>query len=97
MALFLLIVAQLFDLTSFLVMTGLHGLEAEANPIVVFLAHEVGFKGLTVLKLAVVLFAGSVYILLMRARPRLALAVVGWGIAAGMVGGVSNVATINAW
>jgi hypothetical protein len=97
MVLFLLIVAQLFDLVSFLAMTSLHGLQAEANPIVVLLAQEIGFSGLTVLKLAVILFAGSVYILLMRHRPRLALGVIGWGIAAGLLGGVTNVATINAW
>jgi len=97
MALVLLVFAQLFDLVSFLVMMSLHGLEAEANPIVVLLAHEIGFRGLTVLKLAVIVFAGSVYILLMRHRPRLALAVILSGIAAGMVGGATNVATINAW
>lgn len=92
-----LLIAHLFDWASFVVMTSLHGLEAEANPIVVFLAQEVGLPGLTVVKLAVVVFGGAVFAVLAPQRRRLATALIIYGIAAGLVGGVSNVATIYAF
>jgi hypothetical protein len=96
-ALAILISAHLFDLFSFMVMTELHGLEAEANPIVVFLHAEIGLHGLTVVKLAAVLFGSAVFLMLAPQRRRLAMAVILYGIAAGMVGGLSNLATIYAY
>jgi hypothetical protein len=93
----LLLAAHLFDFVSFLVMTRLHGLEAEANPIVVVLFQEVGLPGLTLVKLAAVLFGGAVFVLLAPRRRRLATALIIYGIAAGMFGGLTNVATIYAY
>jgi predicted alpha/beta hydrolase len=93
----LLVAAHLFDLASFVVMTDMHGLGAEANPIVVFLHQEIGLPGLTVLKVAAVAFGGTVFALIAPHRRRLATAVIVYGIAAGMVGGLSNVATIYAY
>jgi hypothetical protein len=93
----LLLLAHAFDWVSFVVMTRLHGLAAEANPIVVLLAQEVGLPGLTVVKLAAVVFGGAVFVLLAPQRRRLAAALIIYGIAAGMVGGLSNVATIYAY
>lgn len=93
-----LIAAHLFDLVSFVVMTERHGMAAEANPIVVMLAEQIGIGGLTVAKIASVLVGGSVFVMLAHGRRRrLAVGVVLFGVAAGMVGGLSNVATIYAY
>jgi hypothetical protein len=96
-ALALLAAAHLFDLVSFVVMTNMHGLAAEANPIVVLLAQEVGLPGLTVAKIAAVAFGGAVFVVLAPHRRKLAAAVVIYGILVGFVGGFSNVLTIYAW
>lgn len=93
-----LIAAHAFDLFSFMVMTDRLGMAAEANPIVVALAGEVGMPGLTLAKVASVLIGGSVFVLLVRGhRRRLAIGVVLFGVCAGLVGGLSNVATMYAY
>ncbi|MDQ3937727.1 MAG: hypothetical protein M3253_03495 [Chloroflexota bacterium] len=93
-----LLAAHLFDLLSFLVMTDRLGMAAEANPIVVLLAESVGLPGLTVAKLASVVIGGSVFVMLARGRRRrLAMAVLTFGVGAGLVGGLTNVATIYAY
>ena len=92
-----LLVAHLFDFVSFLVMMSRHGLAAEANPIVVLLAQEIGLPGLTLVKVAAVLFGGAVFVLLAPRRRRLATALILYGICAGMVGGLTNVATIYSY
>ena len=97
MSLAILVAVHMFDLASFVVMTELHGMEAEANPLVVFLHGEIGLHGLTVLKLAVVTFGSAVFVMLAPQRRRLAMAIAFYGIAAGLVGGLSNVATIYAY
>ena len=89
-----LIAAHMFDLVSFVVMTERHGMAAEANPIVVMLEQQIGIAGLTVAKIASVLVGGSVFVMLARHRRRLAMGVVLFGVCAGLVGGLSNVATI---
>lgn len=90
--------AHFFDLASFMAMMSVHGLSAEANPFVVAIAKQLGLPGLTVAKLASVVIGGSVFVLLARGhRRRLALAVVFYGIAAGLVGGFSNLATIYSY
>lgn len=89
-----LLAAQFFDYASFLVMTARHGLEAEFNPIVVTIAESVGLPGLTLVKLAAVLFVAAVVVLLAPKRRWMGRAVLGAGVAAGLVGGISNVATI---
>jgi hypothetical protein len=86
--------AHLFDLLSFLVMTGRHGIQAEANPVVQRLAVELGLPGLTFAKIVAVVLGASVFIVLGPKRPRLAMVVLFFGIAAGVVGGLSNVASI---
>ena len=93
-----LIAAHTFDLFSFIVMTERHGMSAEANPIVVMLADSIGLGGLTVAKIASVLVGGSVFVMLAHGkRRRLAIGVVTFGVGAGLVGGLSNVATIYAY
>jgi hypothetical protein len=85
--------AHLFDFVSFIVMTGRHGIAAELNPIVVALAEGYGLPGLTVAKIAAVLLLGSVFLVLAPQRRRLASSVMLIGIAAGVLGGISNLAT----
>jgi hypothetical protein len=89
-----LALASLFDYVSFLVMVSRHGLAAEANPLVRGLVEQLGLPGLTLAKLATVLMAGAAVALLFQRRRGVALALVVFGVLAGVVGGLSNVATI---
>lgn len=86
-----LALAHLFDLASFIVMTGRHGLAAEANPIVYRLAEVAGLPGLTLAKVVAVSLGASVFFVLAPKRPKLAMVVLVFGVSAGVVGGVSNV------
>ena len=86
--------AHLFDYTSFLVLVSRHGLAAEANPIVVRIAQTAGIPGLTIAKLGTVAFAASLMLIILPRRPKLAMALVVFGVAAGLLGGLSNVASL---
>ena len=86
--------AQAFDFFSFLAMIGRHGLAAEINPFVHRLATEYGLLGVTTGKIAATIVAVSTAAILARTRPRLALTVVSFGIAAGLLGGFSNLASM---
>lgn len=88
-----LVAAHLFDFASFIVMTGRHGLDAELNPIVVALAEGFGLPGLTLAKFASVAFLGAVVVILAPRHRRMATIILSVGIAAGLLGGISNVAT----
>lgn len=57
------------------------------------LAKGYGLPGPTVTKIAAVLLLGSVFLVLAPQRRRLASSVMVIGIAAGVVGGISNLAT----
>jgi hypothetical protein len=93
-ALLALVAAHAFDYFSFIVMTAKHGMAAEANPVVVHLAEAFGLPGLTIAKLGSVAFLAGVAILAAPQRPKVAGMLVAIGITAGMVGGISNVASI---
>jgi hypothetical protein len=93
-ALGVLTLAHIFDWASFLVMIARHGLGAEANPIVVKLFEETGVPGVTLAKLATVAFAALLAVLIAPRRRRTAMVLLAFGVAAGMVGGISNVATL---
>jgi hypothetical protein len=88
-----LALAQFFDYVSFLMMTARHGLAAELNPLVVLMAQNVGLPGLTVAKAAAVVMAAATILIVGRRHPRLAVGVLFVGSVAGLVGGISNVAT----
>lgn len=94
LALGVLALAQLFDYASFLVMIQRHGLEAEANPIVVMLAEISGLAGLTASKLLAVVFMALLLAFVLPRRRGLAIGVLTFGVAAGLIGGVTNMATI---
>jgi hypothetical protein len=89
-----LALAHAFDWASFVVMVDKHGMAAEANPIVVGLAELAGLPGLTLAKIATVAFAAILMTLIAPRRRRLAMALLMFGVAAGLVGGLSNIATI---
>jgi hypothetical protein len=90
----LLLLAHFFDYGTFLWMTSRHGLSAEANPIVVMMATDFGLPGLTVAKLASVLFLAGVTVLLYRSRHlKTARLLITIGVIAGVVGGFSNIAS----
>jgi hypothetical protein len=94
LALAALALAHLFDYTSFLLLVARHGLAAEANPLVVALAQEVGLPGLTVAKVISVAFAALLVIVIASWRRSIAVAVLVFGVAAGLLGGISNIATL---
>lgn len=89
-----LTLAHAFDYVSFLLLVARHGLAAEANPIVVVLAQEVGLPGLTLAKIIAVSFAALVMFLLARHSRALAMGVLVFAIGAGLIGGFSNVAAL---
>ena len=94
LALLLLIAAHLLDYSTFLVMIGRHGLDAELNPLVVLLVDRVGLVGLTLAKVSSVLTAASVALIIVRRRRTLAGVVLGFGIGGGLLGAFSNLLTI---
>ena len=89
-----LALAHLFDYASFLVMVGRHGIGAEANPIVVMLTEEGGLPWLTLAKVATVTFAALLMIVMASRNRRMAMALLLFGVIAGVVGGLSNVAAL---
>ena len=93
-ALGVLVLAHLFDWASFLVMIARHGLSAEANPIVVSLVEETGVPGVTLAKLATVAFAALLAIIIAPQRRRVAMVLLTFGVVAGLVGGLTNLATL---
>lgn len=90
----LLILAHAADYVTFLVMVMQHGLSAEANPIVVTIARDHGFLVLTMAKVSTVLLVASLFLVVVRTRPRLAATVMAIGVVAGSIGALSNIATI---
>lgn len=90
----LLIIAHIADYTTFVVMVAAHGLDKELNPLVVRLHAEYGLALLTVAKFATVLLVAAVFLILGRTRPRVAGAVLVFGVFVGGLGALSNIATI---
>jgi hypothetical protein len=88
-----LALAQLFDFVSFLGMVGQHGFRAELNPLVVAVGVHFDLQGLAIAKLSMLAYVGVTVAVLARRYPRLAMGVVAIGIAAGTVGGISNLAS----
>jgi hypothetical protein len=92
-----LLVAQLFDFGTFTVMVARHGAAAEVNPLVAQGLVVYGVPLLALVKAALVVFLGSIVVILGRTGPRRSLAPrLGTGVAllavgAGLLGGLSNV------
>ena len=90
LALLVLVAAQFLDYITFVVMIAAHGVEAELNPLVVTLFEQLGLGGVTWAKASGVLLVVAAAIIIFRSHKRLAGVVVGFGIAAGMLGAFSN-------
>lgn len=85
--------AQFFDLGTFTQMVGRDGIAAELNPIVARGFDAFGYPLVIVAKLALVVLIGSIVVVLAtgpRPRPILASLVTVVAVAAGFVGGISN-------
>ncbi len=91
-----LFAAQFFDLGTFTGMIDRHGIGAEYNPIVAQGFDAFGLPLVVVVKLALVVLVGSTVVLLAsegprhKANPGLATIVTLAAVAAGFIGGVSN-------
>ena len=94
LALVVLALAHAFDYASFLALIARHGLAAEANPVVVSLTQEMGLPGLTLAKVVSVVFAASLVTVLASRRRNVAILVLVFGIAVGVIGGLSNIAAL---
>jgi hypothetical protein len=91
--------AQVLDLGTFVAMVQRHGLGAEANPLVSGLVGDYGLPVAAIVKVALLAFVIALAVVLDRRDRRfegaLAVVVIGVAIAAGLVGGASNVATMG--
>ena len=92
----LLILAHVADYATFLVMVAQDGLGAELNPIGATIHEDWGLALLTVAKFATVLLVAAVFLTVVRERPRVAGAVLAFGVFIGALGAFSNVLTIGA-
>ena len=91
-----LIFAHIADYVTFVVMIARRGLGTELNPIVVRIFEDWGLAALTVAKFATVLLVASVFLVVARSRPRLAVGVLTFGVFVGALGAYSNILTLNA-
>ena len=89
-----LVSAQLLDLVTFVPMVVEHGLDAELNPIVQRLSRTLGLPGILVGKGALIVYLVALVTITAVRRPKLAAAVAVLGTYAGLVGGLSNFATL---
>jgi hypothetical protein len=92
-----LFVAQAFDLATFSVMVGRHGVAAEANPIVSDLFDSFGMPAVVLAKFALVLLIGALCVAATSRGGRGVWSMVGGlplalGITAGLIGGITNTA-----
>jgi hypothetical protein len=90
----LLALAQSFDFFTFTIMFARHGAAAELNPLIARLASDYGVGVLAMAKIGLVVTVASIVAIIMAKRPRLAGAVLVIGIGAGLLGGVSNIASV---
>jgi len=88
-----LALAHFFDYATFLMLMMRHGIDAEANPVVIKIAKSTGIEGLTVAKLMTVILAASLTLVIWPRYPKLAMALLVFGVAAGLAGALSNVAS----
>ncbi len=96
-----LFIAQAFDLATFSAMVARHGAAAEANPIVTGLLGSHGMPAVVMVKLALVLLVGALSVAAWSQGRRGVWSLVGGlplalAIAAGLVGGITNAATLLA-
>jgi hypothetical protein len=88
--------AHAFDLATFLAMVIRNGIGSEFNPFVQRLTTELGLPGVLIGKGALVVYLVAAVAIIATRHPRLAASVAIAGTVAGIVGGITNVATIVA-
>ena len=97
-----LVLAQVLDLTTFVLMVRTHGVAAEANPLVSGLFVALGIPAVVIAKAFLVVVVGSLGIAAAASsKATLAWRVVGGlpialAIAIGLIGGITNAATFLA-
>ena len=94
-----LFLAQALDLATFSLMAARHGVAAEANPIVQDLFDSFGMPAVVVAKLALVLLIGCLSVAAWSRGGRGVWSMIGGlplalAIAAGLIGGITNTATL---
>jgi hypothetical protein len=95
-----ILAAQLFDFGTFTMMVARHGIAGEANPIVAQGFVAFGLPIVVLGKIALVVLCGSLQVVLLqgigtgRTTWRLATLVALLAVAAGLAGGISNLAVI---
>lgn len=95
-----ILAAQLFDYATFTMMIARHGIAGEANPIVAQGFAAFGLPIVVIGKIALIVLCGSLQVVLLRgvgtgrASCRLATLVALLAVAAGLTGGISNLAVI---
>jgi hypothetical protein len=93
-----ILAAQLFDFGTFTIMIARHGIAGEANPIVAQGFVAFGLPIVVIGKVALIVLCGSLQVVLLRsvgsgrASWRLATLVALLAVAAGLAGGISNLA-----
>lgn len=91
--------AQVLDLSTFVAMVQRHGLGAEANPLVAGLVNDYGLPVAVIVKVALLALVVAVAVVLERRDGRfegaLVVLVIGATIAAGLLGGATNVMTLG--
>ena len=99
LALTTLVLAQTFDLATFNWMIRQHGLHHEANPIVQNLFESSGMLAVVGVKAALIVLVGALFVSAWSRRPGYIRDLVGGlpvalAIAVGLIGGITNAATI---
>jgi hypothetical protein len=94
-----LMLAQTLDLGTFIAMVRIHGLGAEANPVVAQLVGGYGLPMAGILKMLLLAFVIALTVVLTgrssRVHRAVGVLVLGMAIVAGIVGGGSNVLAIG--
>ena len=94
-AVIIVTVAQLLDLGTFAAMIGVHGVDSEANPLVVGLLTSHGLPFAAVAKVAALSLIVAIIVVLAERTdrpgyPRLARTIAGIAVFAGLVGSLTN-------
>jgi hypothetical protein len=95
LAILVVTIAQLLDLSTFAAMIDVHGTAAEANPLVVGLLSTHGLPFAAVAKLAALSLVVAIIVVLAErtdrpGHPRLARTIAGVAVIAGLIGGLTN-------
>ena len=89
-AVLVVLAAQMFDWSTFMVGFTRHGISDEMNPIVIALANKGGMILVSLAKFGLILFACSIALYVAPKYPLVARLLILVGVFAGIIGGISN-------